>query len=63
MCATAGSQLAVELDSDGTRNTYLWGPSRIPLSAIAKTAAGVSTTFAYCVGALGSVIAMTACAR
>ncbi|PKQ19405.1 MAG: hypothetical protein CVT66_10255 [Actinobacteria bacterium HGW-Actinobacteria-6] len=55
----SGSELALELDSDGTRYTYLWGPGRIPLSVTAKTAAGVSATFAYQVDAMGSVIGMT----
>ncbi len=55
----SGGQLAVELDSDGTRYTYLWGPGRIPLSVTARTAAGVSTTYAYHTDALGSVLAMT----
>jgi len=57
--AWSGSELALELDSDGTRYTYLWGPGRIPLSVTAKTAAGVSTTYAYQVDAMGSVIGMT----
>ncbi|TDB39630.1 MAG: hypothetical protein D9V44_01290 [Actinobacteria bacterium] len=55
----SGGQLTAELDSDGTRYTYLWGPGRIPLSVTAKTAAGVSTTYAYHTDALGSVLAMT----
>ena len=57
--AWSGSELALELDSDGTSYTYLWGPGRIPLSVTKKTAAGVSATFAYQVDAMGSVIGMT----
>jgi len=55
----AGAELAMELDSDGTRYTYLWGPGRLPLSVTRERTGEESETFAYQVDAMGSVIGMT----
>ncbi|MHB1342625.1 MAG: RHS repeat-associated core domain-containing protein [Thermoleophilia bacterium] len=54
----AGSELAAEQDSDGTRYTYLWGPDRTPLSVSVEYSTGATETFAYHTDALGSVVAM-----
>ena len=35
-----GQQLVAELDSDGTRYTYIWGPDRIPLT-LTSSASGM----------------------
>ena len=53
-----GQQLVAELDSDGTRYTYVWGPDRTPL-ALKVTSGASSVTYAYHTDALGSVVAMT----
>jgi len=55
----AGGRLAAELDSDGTRYTYLWGPDRTPLSVFVERSEGAAETYAYHTDALGSVVAMT----
>ncbi len=54
-----GTGIAMELDSDGTRYTYLWGPGRLPLSVTRERTGEASETFAYQVDAVGSVIGMT----
>ncbi len=55
----AGGRLKAELDSDGTRYTYLWGPDRTPLSVFVERSEGATETYAYHTDAFGSVVAMT----
>ncbi|MDP3631199.1 MAG: RHS repeat-associated core domain-containing protein, partial [Actinomycetota bacterium] len=55
----SGAEIAIELDSDGTRYTYLWGPGRLPLSVTRVRSGQPTETFAYQVDAMGSVIGMT----
>ncbi|TPW09789.1 MAG: YD repeat-containing protein, partial [Acidimicrobiaceae bacterium] len=43
----AGAEIAIELDSDGTRYTYLWGPGRLPLSVTRVRSGQATETFAY----------------
>jgi RHS repeat-associated protein len=54
-----GSQLAAELDSDGTRYTYVWGPERTPLALEVTRSGQAAVTYAYHTDAFGSVVAIT----
>ena len=42
-----GQQLVAELDSSGTRYTYVWGPDRIPLALEVSVPGQASKTYAY----------------
>ncbi|MCL2503664.1 MAG: putative toxin, partial [Coriobacteriia bacterium] len=54
-----GSELQAELDADGTRYTYVWGPEGTPLSLLVKPSNTPTETYSYHIDAGGSVIALT----
>jgi len=58
-CYYDGEELQAELDNDGKRYTYIWGPEGTPLTLLVKPSGGVTETYSYHTDALGSVVALT----
>ena len=55
----SGLNVISELDDDGTRYDYLYGPNSMPLQLMVTASNGTTSTYAYQVDHGGSVIGMT----
>ena len=55
----SGNNVISELDDDGTRYDYLYGPNAMPLQLMVTASNGTTSTYAYQVDHGGSVIGMT----